>query len=180
MAGHLSSPAHDLGMSKEQPKTTATIYATGRLTGGEIWVAPDLPTLIEALIGDPEYRARSPAGRLTARERCACELATRTQAGLLQAAIAAGTWSWEGASIAEIERLTRAREITDRGGPWRGSMPLVLVRPQDRVWRAPAGRVKAVSPWSDSALLLGMRELGWIREAGRLDSSGGVSEPGRR
>ena len=87
-----------------------------------------------------------------------------------------------GRQLCVAERLTRARarEITDRGGPWRGSMPLVLVRPQDRVWRAPAGRVKAVSPWSDSALLLGMREVGWIREAGRLDSSGGVSEPGRR
>lgn len=165
---------------EEEPKTIPTFYATGHLTGGEIWVAPDLPTLIADLLGDTEYRARSPAGRLTARERCACELATRTQAGLIQAALAAETWSWDGASLAEIERLTRAREITDRDrGVWRGSVPLILVRPQDRSWIAPAGRVKIISPWSDSSLLLGMRDLGWL-EAGRLDSTGGVSEPGRR
>ena len=165
-------------MSKEeQPKTIPTFYATGHLTGyGEIWVAPDLPTLI----GDPEYRARSPAAKLTARERCACALATQTQAGLIQAALAAGTWSWEGASMAEIESLTRAREITDRGRPWRGSIPLTLVRAQDRSWKAPVGLVKVISPWSDSSLLHGMRELGWLSEAGRLDSSGGLSDPGRK
>ena len=83
--------------------------------------------------------------------------------------------------MAEIERLTRAREITDRDrGVWRGSVPLILVRPQDREWKMPAGRVKVISPWSDSVLLLGMRELGWITSAGRLDSTSGVREPGQR
>ena len=166
---------------KEQPKTTPAFYAVGHLTGDAVWTASDLPTLIEALTGDPEYRSRSPAGRLTAREIYTAELATRTQAGLLQAAIMAGTWSWEGASMAEIERLTRAREITDRDrGVWHGSVPLILVRPpQDRDWKMPTGRVKVISPWSDSSLLLGMRELGWLSEAGRLDSTGGVGEPRR-
>jgi hypothetical protein len=173
-------PAHDPGMSQEPPKTTPTFYATGHLTGDEVWVAPDLPTLIEALIGDPGYRSRSPAGRLTARERCACELTTRTQAGLIQAAIREGTWSWEGASSTELDRLTRGREITDRDGPWRGGVPLILVRPPDSGWKVPAGAVKTISPGSDSALLYGMRELGWITSAGRLDSSGGVREGGRR
>ena len=165
-------------MSK--PKTSATFYAVGQLTGGEVWVAPDLPTLISSLARDPEYLSRSRAQRLTVRERCACELATRTQAGLIQAALAAGTFSWEGASLAQIDRLARAREVTDRGLEWHGGLPLILVRPQDREWKMPTGRVKTISPWSDSALLLGMRELGWLREAGRLDSSGGVSEPRRR
>lgn len=175
----LRDPAHDPGMSAEQP-TTPTFYATGHLTDGEVWIAPDLPSLIEALIGDPGYRTRSPAARLTARERCAEELTTRTQAGLIQAAIREGTWSWEGASLPEIERLTRAREITDRGGPWRGGVPLILVQPADREWKAPAGAVRAISPGSDSSLLFGMRELGWLTGAGRLDSSGGVREVGRR
>lgn len=80
-------------MTKEQPKIIPSFYATGHLTGDQIWVAPDLPSLISSLTGDPEYRARSPAGRLTVREKCACELATRTQAGLLQAAVNGGTWS---------------------------------------------------------------------------------------
>lgn len=96
---------------------------------------------------------------------------------MLAAAVQAGTWSWEGASLSEIERLTRAREVTDRDGEWVGSVPLILVRAQDRSWKAPTGRVKVISPWSDSSLLFGMRELGWLREAGRLDSTGGVSEP---
>jgi hypothetical protein len=164
----------------QQPPATPAFYAVGYLTGGAVWVAPDLPSLIGPLIGDPEYRARSPAGRLAVRERCACELATRTQAGLIQAALAAGTWSWEGASSTEIDRLTRAREITDRGGPWRGGVPLILVEPGASSWKRPAGLVTMISPRGDSSLLFGMRELGWITSAGRLDSSGGVREGGRR
>lgn len=167
-------------MSKEQPKTTPSYYATGRLTGGAIWLAPDLPTLIGDVIGDAdEYLTRSASGRLTARERGACELATRSQAGLLQAAVREETWSWEGASLGEIERLTRAREITDRGGPWRGSVPLILVRPPDASWKAPTGRVKIISPASDSGLLWGALQLGWLTGAGRLDSTGGIGEHGR-
>lgn len=166
-------------MSTEQP-TVPAFYASGHLTAGEVWIAPDLPTLLEALISDPEYRTRSPAGRLAARQKCAAELTTRTQAGLIQAAIREGTWSWEGATSTEIDRLTRAREITDRGGPWRGGVPLILVRPADREWKVPAGAVKSISPGSDSGLLFGMRELGWITGAGRSDSSGAVGGSGRR
>lgn len=166
-------------MSQAQQPAIPTFYATGHLTGGEVWVAPGLPSLIEALIGDPEYRSRRQAGRLTARERCAVELTTWTQAGLIQAALAEGTWSWEGASSTEIDRLTRARKITDRGGPWRGGVPLILVRPSDPGWKVPAGVVKMISPGSDSALLYGMRELGWLTGAGRLDSSGAVGGSGR-
>lgn len=160
-----------------QPISTPSFFAHGQVTGSNLWTSSDLPSLIAAIIGGDEYLARDAPGRLAVRQRSACELATRTQAGMLAAAVQAGTWSWEGASLSEIERLTRAREVTDRDGEWVGSVPLILVRAQDRSWKAPTGRVKVISPWSDSSLLFGMRELGWLREAGRLDSTGGVSEP---
>jgi hypothetical protein len=163
-------------MSNDQSKTTPSFYAVGHLTGDAVWITPDIPSLIEALIGDPEYRMRSPAGRLTARERGACELATRTQAGLLHQELAADRFSWEGASLPEIDRLTRAREITDRDGPWHRSPPLILVQPADPSWKRPAGLVKAISPRSDSSLLWGMRDLGWLESIGRLDSTGGVDD----
>jgi hypothetical protein len=105
--------AHGPVMSHEQSKTTPSFYAVGHLTNDALWIAPDLPSLIGSLLGDPEYRSRSTASRLTARERCACELSTRTQAGLLQAALADEIWSWQGASMQEIDRLTRAREISE-------------------------------------------------------------------
>lgn len=165
-------------MSKLVP-TIPTFYAVGHLTGGVIWVTRALPVLIGDLIGDEEYLSRDPAGRLTARERAACQLATRSQAGLLQAAIREETWSWEGASLGEIDRLTRAREITDRDGQWKGTVPLILVRPADPQWEAPAGRVRVVTPVSDSGLLWSALQLGWLTGAGRLDSSGGIGDRGR-
>ena len=159
-------------------KLTSSFFAHGQLTGSAVWTSSDLPSLIAALSGDDEYLKRDAAGRLNARERASCQLATRTQAGLLLAAVHAETWSWEGASLGEIERLKRPREVTDRCGEWTGSMPLILVRPHnDRSWKAPAGRVKVISPLSDSSLLWGMRELGLLDSAGRLDSSGGTTEP---
>jgi hypothetical protein len=176
MAGDEGPAAHGPRMSKEQPKTSASFFATGHLTGGEIWVAPDLPTLIADLIGDPEYLSRSPAGRLTARERFACSLATETQAGLIQAAVREETWSWVGASSCELSRLIRAREVTDRDGPWKGTVPLILVRPADPAWKAPTGRVKVITPATDSGLLWGALQLGWLTGAGRLDSSGGIGD----
>ena len=165
-------------MSKE--KAIPTFYALGHLTSDEIWVAPDLPTLISSLIGDPDYLARDPTGRREVRERFLCSLAAEVQAALIQAAVRAETWSWEGASLPETERLTCSRQITDYNGPWKGSLPLILVRPPDAAWTAPTGRVKIVTPATDSALLHSMRELGQLRGAGRLDSSGGIGERGRR
>lgn len=168
--------AHGFTMKPTHPKTSS-FFAHGFLTGDALWTTFDLLTLIATLIDDEEYLARSDAGRLAARERCACELATRSQAGLLMAAVQAGSFSWEGASLSEITCLTRAREVTDHEDRWDGSVPLILVRPQDRSWKAPAGLVKVISPLSDSSLLWGMRELGWLDSAGRLDSSGGITEP---
>ncbi len=179
-AGRLRSAAHGPGMSKEQPKTIPTFYAVGHLSGGAVWITSDLPTLISSVISDPGYLARSPAGRLTARERFACSLASETQAGLIQTAVREETWSWAGASLPEIERLTRAREITDRCGPWKGTIPLILVRPPDPAWKAPTGRVKVITPATDPGLLWSALQLGWLTGAGRLDSSGGVRDRGRR
>lgn len=163
-------------MSKE--KTIPTFYALGHLSNDEVWVAPDLPTLIGSLIGDPDYLSRGPTGRREVRERFLCSLAAEVQAALIQTAIREGAWSWEGADLLETTRLTRSRQITDYNGPWKGRLPLILVR-HDPAWTAPTGRVKVVTPATDSGLLHGMRELGQLREAGRLDSSGGVSEPRR-
>lgn len=154
-----------------------TFFAHGHLTDSALWTTSDLPTLIAALIGDGEYLARDSADRLAVREQTACQIATQTQAGLLMAAVQAATFSWEGASLLEISRLTRAREITDRDGSWSGSVPLILVRPQNRSWKTPAGRVKVISPWCDSHLLTGMRDLGWLEDVGRLDSAGGIDGP---
>jgi hypothetical protein len=171
--------AHELGMRKEPPPAVPSFCALGHLTGGAIWTSSDLPTLVEALIGDPQYRSRSPAGRLTARENCSFQLATRSQAGLIQAALAEGTWSFEGASSHEIDRLTRGRQIADSGGAWRGSVPLILVKPADPSWTLPKGLVKVISPRTDRSLIVGMVGLGWLLEASRLDSAGGVDESRR-
>lgn len=165
-------------MTNEQPKTGASFYATGALTNFEIWVAPTLPTLVSSVTGDLGYLSRDPAGRREVRERFACSLAAEMQAGLIQTAVREGTWSWEGASLLEIERLTRSRQITDRQPSWKGSIPLILVR-HDLAWTAPTGRVKVVAPATDSGLLWSALQLGWLTETGRLDSSGGVSEPRR-
>lgn len=168
-------------MSNEQAKPLPTFYAVGRLSDDAVWVASDLQSLIGALIGDSEYLARDDAGRREARERFACSLATETQAGLIQTAVRDETWSWAGASLLEISRLTRAREVTDRDGPWRGSsVPLILVRPADRTWKAPAGRVKIITPATESGLLWSALQLGWLTGAGRLDSSRGIGDHGRR
>ena len=164
-------------MSPEQPKTSATFYALGHLTGDQIWVAPNLPRLIGSLIGDPEYRARDPAGRLMARERFAHSLATEIQAALIETAVREETWSWEGADLHEIDHLTQARQITFRNGHWKGTIPLVLVR-HDPVWKTPTGRVKVITPATDSRLLWSALQLGYLTSAGRLDSSGGIGELG--
>lgn len=165
-------------MTKEQPKTSATFYATGHLTDFEVWVAPDLPTLISSLIGDPGYLSRDPAGRREIRERFACSLATETQAALIETAVGEGTWSWEGASLSEIERLFRSRQFTDHQPSWKGGIPLILVR-HDLAWKAPTAQVKVVSAVTDSGLLWSAFQLGSLTGAGRLDKSGGVSEPRR-
>lgn len=160
-------------MQPVPPTGTPAFCAVGELTGSEIWMASTLPILISGLIDDPEYASRDRTGQLLQRERFACELATQTAAGLLLAAITAGTFSWEGASLEEIDRLTRAREIADREGHWPGSVPLILVKPRG-VWKSPTGRVKVISPATDSVLLLGMRQLGWLTEVTRMDSAGGI------
>jgi hypothetical protein len=172
--------AHEPGMDREQPAAVTPLFcAVGHLTGGAIWTASDLPALVEALIGDPQYRSRSLAGRLTARENCSFQLATRSQAGLIQAALADGTWSFEGASSNEIDRLTRARQIADSDGAWRVRVPLILVKPADPSWTLPKGLVKVISPRTDRSLIVGMVGLGWLLEASRLDSAGGVDESKR-
>ena len=165
-------------MSKEQPKTIPTFYALGALTNFEIWVAPTLPTLVSAVTGDLGYLSRDPAGRREIRERFACSLAAETQAALIATAVGEGTWSWEGASLPEIERLTRSRQTTDHQPSWQGGIPLILVR-RDLAWKAPTGRVRVISAVTDSGLLWSAFQLGWLTAAGRLDSSGGVSEPRR-
>ena len=178
--GTAHGAAHGLGMDKDQPKILPTFYAVGRLSDDVVWITSDLPSLIGPLIGDEEYLSRDPAGRLTARERFACSLATETQAGLIQTAVREEKWSWAGASLPEIGRLTQAREISDKGGPWEGAVPLILVRPPDPAWKAPTGRVKVITPATDSGLLWSALQLGWLTGAGRLDSSGGVRDRGRR
>jgi hypothetical protein len=165
--------------------STPSFFAIGELTGLAIWTTSDLPTLIASLVtsltGQEGYLNADPAGRQRAREKFCLEIATRTQVGLIQAAISAGTWSWEGASLREIERLTRPKQVADHDtGAWKGGVPLILVRPEKRYWRVPAGRVRAISPATDSAVLFGALALGWLTGAGRLDSTGGISERGRR
>jgi len=163
-------------MSKEQPKTIPTFYALGALTNFEIWVAPTLPTLVSAVTGDLGYLSRDPAGRREIRERFACSLAAETQAALIATAVGEGTWSWEGESLPEIERLTRSRQTTDHHSSWQGGIPLILVR-HDLAWKAPTGRVRVISAVTDSGLLSSAFQLGWLTETGRLDSTGGVGEP---
>jgi hypothetical protein len=139
-----------------------------------LWTAPDLATLIGSLIaagpGGEGYLEEDAEGRLRARERFCFEMTTLTQAGLIRAAISAGEWAEESASAEEIERLTRPKESPGHSTrAWKGSVLLILVKPVQRYWRVPAGRVLAISPATDSSVLYGSLRMSWLTGAGHLE-----------
>ncbi len=148
-------------------------FAIGTLTGDVLWIG-DLPTLVGSLIaagtGVEGYLEEDAEGRLRARKRFCYEMTTQIQAGLIRVAIAAGEWAWESASPEEIERLTRPKDAPGHStSAWKGRVQLILVSPVQRYWRVPAGRVLAISPATDSALLHGSLRMSWLTGAGRLE-----------
>jgi len=83
----------------------------------------------------------------------------------MQRASSAGTFSLDGCTMTEIDRLTRDRTITDRDPtPWlRRDVPLVLVHPGANGWQPPLGNVMTLEHQSASALLLSLARSGYLQ-----------------
>lgn len=91
--------------------------------------------------------------------------ATEFQAESMQRATTAGTFSLDGCTMADIDRLTRDRNITDRElAPWlRRDVTLVLVHPGTEGWQPPQGNVLTLEHETASALLLSLARSGYLR-----------------
>lgn len=147
--------AHDVGMQK------SFLHASGPGSRGEV-VTGTSDQIIEALI---DLHFGEGVDRPTARRAIAVVAATELQAESMKRATTAGTFSLDGCTMAEIDRLTRDRTITDRDpAPWlRRDVPLVLVHPGTEGWRPPQGNVMTLEHQTASDLLLGLARSGYLR-----------------
>lgn len=103
--------------------------------------------------------------RSTAMRAIVVVAATEFQAESMQRATTAGTFSLDGCTMADIDRLTRDRNITDRElAPWlRRDVTLVLVHPGTEGWQPPQGNVLTLEHETASALLLSLARSGYLR-----------------
>ena len=111
------------------------LHACGIGSRGEVLTGTS-DEIVEALIG---LHFGDGVDRPTAMRTIAVVAATRFQSWAMQRASKAGTFSLDGCTMAEIDRLTRDRTITDRDpSPWlRRDVPLVLVHPGAEGWQPP-------------------------------------------
>lgn len=147
--------AHDEGMQK------SFLHASGPGSRGEVLTGTS-DQIIEALI---DLHFGEGVDRPTAMRAIAVVAATEFQAESMQRASSAGTFSLDGCTMTEIDRLTRDRNITDRDPtPWlRRDVPLVLVHPGANGWQPPLGNVMTLEHQSASALLLSLARSGYLQ-----------------
>ena len=82
-------------------------------------------------------------------------IAETAQKEFVTTAIKCGTWDPEWAPPEEIARLKGFREFAYRdSSPWHGTLPLILVAPEDAGWVRPKGREVAVVGWETAGELL--------------------------
>ena len=155
LGGTTGLAAHDVGMQK------SFLHASGPGSRGELLTGTS-HQIVEALI---DLHFGEGVDRPTAMRAIAVVAATRFQAESMQRASAAGTFSLAGCTMAEIDRLTRDRTITDRDPtPWlRRDVPLVLVHPGTEMWQPPTGNVMTLECQSASVLLLGLARSAYLR-----------------
>ena len=147
--------AHDEGMQK------SFLHASGPGSRGEVLTGTS-DQIIEALI---DLHFGEGVDRLTAMRAIAVVAATEFQAEAMQRATTAGTFSLDGCTMAEIDRLTRDRTIPDRdSAPWlRRDVPLVLVHPGAEGWQPPQGTVMTLEHQTASRLLLSLARSGYLQ-----------------
>ncbi|ROP78855.1 hypothetical protein EDF18_1511 [Frigoribacterium sp. PhB107] len=137
------------------------LHASGPGSRGEVLTGTS-DQIVEALI---DLHFGEGVDRPTAMRAIAVVAATEFQAESMHRASTAGTFSLDGCTMAEIDRLTRDRTITDRdSAPWlRRDVPLVLVHPGTAGWQPPRGNVMTLEHQTASGLLLGLARSGYLR-----------------
>jgi len=137
------------------------LHASGPGSRGELLTGTS-DQIVEALI---DLHFGEGVDRPTAMRAIAVVAATGFQVEAMQRASTAGTFSLDGCTMAEIDRLTRDRTITDREPtPWlRRDVPLVLVHPGTEGWHPPQGNVMTLEHLTASALLLSLARSGYLR-----------------
>jgi len=155
LSGHQEPAAHDVGMQK------SFLHASGPGSRGEVLTGTS-DQIVEALI---DLHFGEGVDRPTAMRAIAVAAATESQAESMQRATTAGTFSLDGCTMVEIDRLTRDRTITDRdSAPWlRRDVPLVLVHPGTEGWQPPQGNVMTLEHQTASGLLLSLARSGYLR-----------------
>ena len=144
-------PAHGSGM---------ILYASGPLLHGQT-IMGSPAEIVGALV--ETHLAGCDSDRPMARRAIASAVADEIQAALLKAAIADGHWSYDGATSAEIDRLTRSRTSHDPGGEWKArALSLILVRPEGS-WERPRGKILVIDPTTDFRLLQSLVHATWLR-----------------
>ncbi|WP_157490225.1 hypothetical protein [Frigoribacterium sp. Leaf186] len=137
------------------------LHASGPGSRGDVLTGTS-NQIVEALI---DLNFDEGVDRPTAMRALAVAAATEFQAQSMQRASAAGTFSFDGCTMAEIDRLTRDRTITDRDPtPWlRRDVTLVLVHPGTDGWQPPQGNVMTLEHQTASALLSSLARSGYLR-----------------
>lgn len=160
---------------------------TGELTGGELRVAESSAGLIASVLEGygalpliPEGNGEPGSMFLSWNEikkhdrfEFACQVATEYQARALVAAEKAGTWSLEGATEDEVDRLYTDRCRVPDNAPWAPGVKLIIVHPVAEAiqWDPPAANrsLVVIDPRTEVNLLRGLEACGALSSAGRLD-----------
>ena len=154
------------------PMTTTlprAFYAAGHLTDDVLILGSSPATLLGAIIED--YLEMRPPEQAAARHAFALATARSVQDALITEGVVRGTFSWEGLSEREIDRLQRDHRIEDRGGDWeRTDVPLILVSSPSSSYRPGRRRNVLVLQTSSSGALLGsLMRAGQLELLGHLD-----------
>jgi hypothetical protein len=160
----------------------STYYATGLLTDGELRLSESTELLLGTIITGYDD-LQTEFARSVARYEYLVGAAEAAQLGLIDVAVAAGSWSYEGAPAWERDRLLASKRgrAPGRGSVWECSVPLLLVQKyggaKSRSTRiAVAGNALVLQDGSATQTLIALTHLGML-DAGHLNGPSQVREP---
>ena len=152
-------------------------YATGLLCDEELRLSNSTEQLLGTIItgyNDLETEA----DRAASRYDYVAGAAHAVQLALIEAAVLAGSWSYDTAPTWERDRLLANKRgpAPSSGSLWSCSVPLVLVRKSRSTRISVAGNVLVVQPGSATQTLIALTHLGVI-DAGHLNGPAQTKEP---
>ncbi|WP_104133034.1 hypothetical protein [Cryobacterium sp. M91] len=157
-------------------------YLTGMLADDELRISDSTETLLGSII-DGYADLQSETERSVARYDYLVGAAEAAQLGLIEAAVLAGSWSYEDAPAWERDRLLASKRgrAPGRGSVWACSIPLLLVQKcgggKSRSTRiSVAGNTLVLQDGSATQTLIALKHLGMV-DTGHLNGPAQVQEP---